>query len=55
MKSSDYLDFYKLLLIASCVLSTPKLMKAPTKIKVLTGGTTADLLAPSSDAEKLYP
>ena len=50
-----YLYFYRLLLMASWVLSTPKLIKAPIKTKVFTGGTTADLLAPSPEFEKLYP
>ena len=35
--------------MASFVLSTPKLTKTPTKIKVLTGGTTAILLFPSDE------
>jgi hypothetical protein len=30
--------------MASSVLSTPKLINAPTKTKVLTGGTIAELL-----------
>jgi hypothetical protein len=38
---------YKLLLIASCVLSTPQLKKAPIKKNLLAGGVTGILLLPS--------
>ena len=38
---------YKFPLIASCVLSVPKLMNQPTKTKVLTGGFIAEERIPS--------
>ena len=37
---------YKLLLMASCVRSVPKLKNAPMKTNILEGGTIASFLAP---------
>ena len=41
------IDFYKLLFMASCVRSIPKLKKQPMNTKRLLGGVTASFRLPS--------